>query len=414
MSAVEKMKAYAPYLKRLDEEAPLMRRLLASWADVGSGSRNIPGLDAMLSHLRGAFAVPGGEMNVVPLAPQELLQPDGSIIQMPLGKALTIVKRPEAPLRVLLSIHYDTVYDSDHPFRKYELLDADTMRGPGVADAKGGLVVLLKALEALEQTPWAANLGWEVILVPDEEIGSPGSGPLLIRAAARAHLGLIFEPSRSDGTLVNSRKGSGVYSVFAKGKAAHAGRNPQEGRNAIDALAYFIVELHGLVEEQSGVVLNVAHVQGGGPANVVPDKAFCRFNFRTETPGDQERVDSDLAALMETIGRTREVSMKIHIDSLRPPKVLDERTVKLMDLMTDCGEELGIPIRWGSSGGASDGNILGAAGLPTLDSLGVRGGNLHSSEEYVRLDSLEERAKLTGLFLMKLASGEIEWPRRKD
>lgn len=386
-----------------------MRHLLASWVDVGSGSRNIPGLDTMLAHLVGAFGILEGDMTIVPLQPQELLQPDGSLTSVPLGKALSVRKRPGASLRVLLNIHYDTVYDSDHPFQKHDFLDENTMRGPGIADAKGGLVILLKSLETLEHSPWAENLGWEVLLGPDEEVGSPGSTPLLIQAAERNHLGLIFEPSRSDGTLVNSRKGSGVYSVLARGKAAHAGRNPQEGRNAVDALAYLIVELHGLLGHREGVVLNVAHVFGGGPANVVPDTAFCRFNVRTETPDDQQQVDADLVVAAETISRERGVSLELHRDSLRPPKPLDNRTVELMSLIADCGEELGIPIQWGPSGGASDGNILGAAGLPTLDSLGVRGGNLHSNEEYALLDSLVERAKLTALFLMKLASGDIQW-----
>ncbi len=391
-----------------------MERLLKSWVEVGSGSRNLPGLEKMLSMLCEAFTVLEAKMEIVPLQPQELLQPDGSLVSIPLGRALSVSKRPNAPLRVLLSIHYDTVYDADHPFRTWEILGENTMRGPGAADAKGGLLVLLKSLEALEQTPWAANLGWEVILGPDEEVGSSGSAPLLVKASARNHLGLIFEPSRSDGTLVSARKGSGVYSLLARGKAAHAGRNPHEGRNAIDAVAYFIVELHNLLEQRRGVVLNVAHVQGGGPANVVPDLTFCRFNVRTETPEDRQRVDSDIVLAAETIGRERGVSMELHRDSQRPPKVLDGRTVKLMDLMTGCGKELGMPMQWGSSGGASDGNILAAAGLPTLDSLGVRGGNLHSSEEYVMLDSLVERAKLTSLFLMKLASGEIRWPPGVD
>lgn len=411
---MENMVSYTPYLRRLDDEGHLMEQLLKSWVEVGSGSRNLPGLEKMLSMLCEAFTALEARMEIVPLQPQDLVQPDGSLISMPLGRALCVSKRPHAPLRVLLSIHYDTVYGTDHPFRTCELLDANTMRGPGTADAKGGLVVLLKSLEALESTPWAEHLGWEVILGPDEEVGSPGSSSLLADASGRAHLGLIFEPSRSDGTLVGSRKGSGVYSILARGKSAHAGRNPQDGRNAIDALAYFIVELHTLLERRAGVVLNVAHVQGGGPANVVPDLAFCRLNVRTETPEDQQRVDSDIAFTAENIGRERGISMDLHRDSQRPPKALDDRTVKLMDLMTGCGNDLGIPMQWGSSGGASDGNILAAAGLPTLDSLGVRGGNLHSSEEYVLLDSLVERTKLTALFLMKLASGEIGWPPGTD
>lgn len=387
-----------------------MRDVLETWANVNSGSRNIAGLARMHAVLRTAFEPLGGEMTTLPLPRQMLWNADGQTAEMPLGEALRIRKRPDAHIRVFLGIHYDTVYPEDHPFQTAVRVDDGRLHGPGVADAKGGLLVLLTALEAFERSPWADALGWEVLLNPDEEIGSPGSRPLFFEAAARNDLALLFEPAAFDGSLVSSRKGSAVYSAIIRGRAAHAGRNPKEGRNAILALADLIVELDAIQAERPGIIINVAQVNGGGPANVVPDLAFCKFNVRTDTLDAQRHVEQHLSDIVANINQREGIALKLHEDTKRPPKELDDRSLQLFRLVADCGHDLGIELQWRPSGGASDGNFLAAAGLPTVDSLGVRGGGLHSREEYVDLDSLTERAGLTALLLMKLASGDVSWP----
>ena len=151
-------------------------------------------------------------------------------------------------------------------------------RGPGVIDAKGGLVVLLTAIDAVERSDLAGNLGWELFLNTDEEIGSPGSAAFFAEAAKRNHLALLFEPAMPDGALVSERKGSGNFSLVVRGRAAHAGRDFSAGRNAIVAAADFAVAVHRLNGTIPEVTLNVARIDGGGPANVVPDLAVCRLN----------------------------------------------------------------------------------------------------------------------------------------
>jgi glutamate carboxypeptidase len=251
-------------------------------------------------------------------------------------------------------------------------------------------------------------VGWEVLINPDEEIGSPGSAPLLIQAAKRNHLGLVFEPSLPDGNLVGARKGSGNFTVIARGKAAHAGRSPQLGRNAIDALARFIVGLESLDDAGGAITTNVGYVHGGGPVNVVPDLAECRFNVRVTTPDDQRAFEDGRKRLAEEINRIEGISLELHGRFTRPPKPLDAKTLKLLEQVAACGRDLGLSLQWRPTGGACDGNNLAAAGLTTIDSLGVTGGDIHSSDEYILLDSLAERAKLTALLLMKLAAGEIQ------
>jgi glutamate carboxypeptidase len=402
------MTDYFPHLQWIDSQKSRMIGLLTQWADVNSGTHNLPGLHEMLTLLEQEFRILGGEAESVELEPQQLEDSSGGVENRPLGRALLIRKRPSASLRIFLGCHTDTVYPEDHPFQKSSRIDNNKLQGPGVTDAKGGLVVMLVALEAFERSPWAEELGWEILINPDEEIGSPGSAPLLVQAAKRNHLGLVFEPSLPDGNLVGARKGSGNFAVTVRGMAAHAGRDPHLGRNAIVAMARFIVGLASLPDPGGAITTNVGYVEGGGPVNVVPDLAICRFNVRVATQDDKRSFEQGLMRLAEEINRIDGISLEIRGGFTRPPKPLDEKTLNLLEQIAACGPDLGLSLQWPPSGGACDGNNLAAAGLTTVDSLGVTGGNIHSSDEYILLDSLVERAKLAALLLMKLGAGEIQ------
>lgn len=403
------MTDYSPYLAWLDSQHEQMCELVEAWANINSWSRNVTGLEAMLSVLTREFETLGGESETVDVSLEPIHTVEGDESVAGRGKALQIRKRSTAAVRVFLSCHMDTVYAPDHPFQKAERMDANTLRGPGVTDAKGGLVVMLHALKAFERSPWADNLGWEVLISPDEEIGSPGSAQLLETAAERNHIGLVFEPCFTSGDLVGDRKGSGLFTAVIRGKAAHAGREPHLGRNAISALAWFIIVLNAFASTRSGLTVNVGFVEGGGAANVVPDRAKCHFNVRVKTVDDQLLVEDFLTRITEGIEVIEGISLELTGGFTRPPKPLDAKTQVLFQHIIDCGRSLGLSLEMHTSGGACDGNNLAAAGLPTVDSLGPRGGEIHSSREHLHLDSLVERAKLTALLLMKLGSGEIEY-----
>jgi glutamate carboxypeptidase len=318
----------------------------------------------------------------------------------------------------------DTVYGEDSPFQSVRVMDEGRINGPGVADAKGGLVVMLVALECLERFLGGSgsaarhpSLGWEVLINPDEEIGSPGSKPLLLEAAARNNLGLLFEPALPDGSLVSERKGSGNFTVVVRGKAAHAGRNPQDGRSAIIAAAQLVLALQQLAapgtpaRHLAGVTINVGAIEGGGAVNMVPDLAILRTNVRVPTGGGvaAQTVEEEIRKLAASFQRDG-ISIAVHggiTSPPTPPASPSSPTASLMQQITRCGAELGLKLAWHPTGGACDGNRLAAAGLPCVDSLGVRGGEIHSPGEFLWVESLAERAKLVGLLLMKLASGEI-------
>ncbi|MHB8764643.1 MAG: hydrolase [Deferrisomatales bacterium] len=400
--------AFAPYLELPRREAARYAELVARWAGVCSWSHHLEGLGEQLELLAEAFSPLGGEAERVELPPCPPEDPFSDPAPAPLGRALVLRKRPEAPVRVLLTAHLDTVFPPDHPFRAVGR-EGDRLRGPGVADCKGGIAVLLGALEALEQSPWAEGVGWEVVLNPDEEIGSPGSAAVLARAAARSHLGLVFEPCLPDGSVVGARKGSGRFTAVVRGRAAHAGRNPEQGRNAVHALADLIVAWKAADGRGDGITVNVAQVEGGGAVNIVPDFALFRANLRASTAADQALLAAHLARAAREVGRDG-IAVEVHGGFGRPPREVDGRSRSLYAALAAGGRSLGLDLAVGASGGASDGNLLAARGLPTLDGLGPRGGGLHTDEEFLVVPSLAERARLAARFLMGLGAGEIEVP----
>jgi glutamate carboxypeptidase len=408
------MHDYSPHLAWIDTLHEQMCQQVIDWCNINSGTGNLPGIAAMADVLRKEFGILGGAFEEVPVPPPESIDSRGRPTQLPLGPALRFTKRHPAnptssesghrPLRVLLNIHRDTVYGIDHPFQTCTRLDAHTVRGPGVIDAKGGLVVMLAALRAFERSGFADRIGWEVLINSDEEIGSPGSAGLLARTARENDVGLLFEPALPDGSLVSRRRGTGNFTVVLRGRSAHAGRDFERGRSAVVALAEMVVQLHALNGALPGITVNVGRVEGGGAVNVVPDLAIARVNVRTTVPDDEAKVIGELRRIVAAAGAKDGISAELHGGITSPPKLPDDRTRRLMEMVESCGRDLGLPIDWRDSGGASDGNKLAAAGLPNIDTLGPRGGNIHSPEEFLLLDSLVERAKLTALLLMKLAS----------
>ena len=394
-------------LQWIDGQRQWMLDTLRDWAETNSCTHNPDGLAEMERKLSQAFASLAGTEQRIELESARVVNSRGDVVPQPLGRALLFTKRPNAPLRVLLNIHYDTVYPPTGSFQRTVLLDPHTLRGPGVADAKGGILVMLTALAALERSEFADRIGWEVLLNPDEEIGSPGSAGLLAEAAKRNHLGLVYEPALPDGMLVGARKGSGIYTAVVHGKAAHAGRNFEDGRSAILALAELIRLLEEDAARHPGIVINCGQIEGGGALNVVPDLAIGRFNVRAGNNDDRDFIDHQFRVHARGVERRDGIRIDLTGGFHSPPKPLDDRSARLMNAIIDTGQHLGLSLVHRPSGGTCDGNKLAAAGLPVVDSLGPVGGELHSEREYVLVPTLTERAKLSALLLLRLATGEL-------
>jgi glutamate carboxypeptidase len=268
---------------------------------------------------------------------------------------------------------------------------------------------MLAALEAFEANcPQRDQLGWEIYFNPDEEIGSPGSATFLREVANRHSVALLFEPALADGAIVSSRKGSGNFTAIVRGKAAHSGRDFHAGRSATVALAELIVRVDALNKELAGsdVTINCGRVEGGGAVNVVPDLAIARFNVRVTEQADVPRVEEALKRIGREVEAARDgIRIAWHGSFASPPKEFDERSRRLFEIIRGCGRSIGIEIEAKPSGGASDGNKLAAAGVAVIDSMGPVGGEIHSEREFVRVETIAQRAKLTALVLEKLAAG---------
>ena len=308
-------------------------------------------------------------------------------------------------MQLLFTGHMDTVFAADHAFQDVFWREEGVLGGPGVADMKGGLAVLLAALKAVETSPVSEGLGYEIVINSDEEVGSPGSAPLIAAAAKGKKAALTYEPSAlPDGTLAGARPGSGNFSLVVTGRSAHAGRNPEEGRNALLAAAELALILER--SKAGGLSVNPARIDGGGPNNVVPDHAVLRINMRPQTQADQDRAQSALEDAVASVAAARDVRINLHGGWGRPPKPLDSKAEKLFALVRDCGADLGQSIGWRDSGGVCDGNNIAACGVPVVDTMGVRGGAIHSDAEYLIAESLVERSQLSALTILRLARGE--------
>jgi len=379
-----------------------MRAQVERWAAVNSGTGNPAGLAEMAGLLADAFSALPGEIALRDPAPVDAVAADGRRVPLRHGRNLHLAVRPEAPVQVLLTGHMDTVFGIDHPFQALTLLDERTLNGPGVADMKGGLAIMLAALAAVETHPLAPCLGYEVVINSDEETGSAGSAPLIARAARGKVAALTYEPSAlPDGTLAGARPGSGNFSLIVTGRSAHAGRNPQDGRNAVLAAADLALRLARLAGP--GLSVNPARIDGGGPNNVVPDHAVLRVNMRPLTSDDEMRARAHLDAAVAAVAAGHDVAIHVHGGFGRPPKPIDPAAGRLLALVRDCGAELGLDIGWKDTGGVCDGNNIAACGVPVVDTMGARGGAIHSPDEYLILDSLAERARLSALVLLRLA-----------
>lgn len=400
---------YQPHLDWIAAQVPAQRDELLRLSNINSGSYNAAGVNRVAERVEQLFAPLGATAQRIELPAHRVTSDRGDAVAHPVGRALRLRQRPDAPLHVFLAGHLDTVFDADHPFQAARVVDDDTLNGPGVADLKGGLLVMRLALSALERSPWKSRIGWEVLFNPDEEIGSEGSAPLFNEGAARNAFGLVFEPSFPDGNLAGARKGNGNFDVIVRGRAAHAGREPHLGRNAIRAAADCVAAIDQLNGRREGVTLNVGYVHGGGATNIVPDLCVVKFNVRTAVPADERWVRTELERILAAAGQREGFQLELRGTFTRTPKVMTPAIERLAGLIADCGRRLDLALEFKPTGGCCDGNNLAAAGLPNIDNLGVVGGEIHSAREFMRVSSIGERAQLSALLLLRLASGELAW-----
>ncbi|ASQ46079.1 hydrolase [Legionella clemsonensis] len=395
-------------LSYLYAEEKHMVEQLHQFCAINSGTENLPGLAVMSEVLEAAFTPLADDIQRYSPPMITTINMKGESISQRCGDILFIRKRPQLKRRILLCGHMDTVFAAANPFQHLTYINKNHLNGPGVADMKGGLIIILHALTAFEKLGIANQLGWDVVINADEEIGSPASSTFFDEIAMNYQAALLYEPAMDpEGTLAKNRRGSGKLTLIATGKTAHAGRSFYKGRNAISYLAEAIVAIHALNGLREDVTVNVGKIAGGEALNVVPDKAVAKLDIRIAKPEDEQWVRNQLNTIITKLKR-EDYSITIQGSFGRPVKRICPATEKLFSRIQQVGRLLNLVINWEDSGGCCDGNNLAHHGLAVIDTLGVRGGNIHSPDEYILLDSLIERTALSALLLQNLAQGGLE------
>ncbi|HEY5905141.1 MAG TPA: M20 family metallopeptidase [Actinomycetota bacterium] len=298
---------------------------------------------------------------------------------------------------VLLVGHMDTVFDegtvAERPFR----IEGDLARGPGVSDMKGGLLTGFHAVDVLQDAGFDGFGRVTYVCNPDEEIGSPMSGPV-IRELAPAHdAAFVLEGARANGDIVSARKGITDYSIEFVGRAAHAGVEPEKGANAVLAAANATVAMQALNGRWPGVTVNVGVARGGTRTNVVPERCMLQVDLRSPELGSLEEAEAEIARLCTDHGVSG-VTVRVDGDGWHRPMEKRKGGARLAALAIDLASELGFELRDAATGGASDANTTSAAGTPTIDGLGPVGGDDHAPAEWLDLTSVVPRvALLAGL-----------------
>lgn len=264
---------------------------------------------------------------------------------------------------------------------------------------KGGLTQAIWAVRALKELNLLGDRQIRFFCNADEELGSPSSRPLIEQIAPGYQTVLVPEPATASGALKTGRKGTGRFYVHIKGRAAHAGNNPEDGISAIQEMSYQIQYLHSLNAPENGTTVNVGVACGGSKINVVAEEANLSIDVRVTRLDEAERIHK---AIYDSVAVMAGIQLTVSGGMVRPPMERSEASGKLMDKAKEAASALGFEIGEASVGGGSDGNFTAALGIPTLDGLGSTGAGPHAEHEHIVLDDLVKRSALLAELIVRL------------
>jgi glutamate carboxypeptidase len=309
--------------------------------------------------------------------------------------------------RVLLIGHIDTVFPEGEaqrrPFALSQQNGSRIATGPGVLDMKSGVLIGMYGLHILIAAQQAHYQQVTFVCNSDEEIGSPSSKPLIQQLARQADAVIVLEPGRAKDTVVSSRRSSGKYRVEARGVSAHAGVEPQRGRNAILELSYQVQKMQALNGTVPGTTLSVGVIHGGERINVVPDYAYFDMDVRASDTAGIQAIEAAMKRVT-TLHVLQGTQITVSGSMISHPFERNQRNAHLVRLAQEAGSELDLKIEDVGSGGASDANNTSELGVPTIDGLGAGGGLAHNPGEFIELDYLPTRIALLAGLVQKISS----------
>ncbi|MFM1896324.1 MAG: hypothetical protein RLZZ385_1398 [Pseudomonadota bacterium] len=377
--------------------------LLEQLTNINSGSLNKAGVAAVGEILSRELASLGFSISTLPGGLVSMPHCPGSDPGLDVADHVLATRSGSGP-GLLLMGHMDTVFPPGSAFQRFER-EGELLRGPGVFDMKGGLVVMLYALKALQAQGLLDDRAITVLLNSDEEVGSLSSRPYLEEEARRHDYGLVFEGSVNN-NQIRQRKGLGQVRLVVNGRASHAGSAHQDGRSAVRELAYKIIEMENMTDYEAGLTVNVGLISGGEARNMVPPCAEASVDLRYPQPSQGLAAEArfrEIAANHYAFpGSSAEIHSEIWVNLHRPPKIPTPESDYLLQRTVALGRLLGEQIGISDSGGGTDGSLTQAVGLPTLDSLGLIGEGGHSEREVVHVDSFVQTTRRAAVLVHRL------------
>ncbi|HEU4670080.1 MAG TPA: glutamate carboxypeptidase [Dyella sp.] len=396
-SAARAAEADVPLRAAAGAEEPAVIATLHDLVSIESGSTDRAGLDRIAVYLSQRLVRLGARVDRVPVA--------GGGTAMVRG-----VFEGKGRLRVMLIAHMDTVYDrgilASEPYHR----DGNRLFGPGIADDKGGIAVILHALALLRERGWSDYARVTVLFNPDEEIGSSGSGETIAQLGADNDVVLSYEPSAAkavagaEGVLL-SAAGTGEVTMAVRGRAAHAGAAPEQGRNALLELAYQLVQTRDVAAGVKGAQLNWTTASAGAARNQIPQTAEAGGDVRMTEPDAGDRLRKALQAKVGAAQLVPDTTTTVTMRPLRPMYVAGAKGRALADRARDIYAELDGRrlLMHPTTNGGTDAGFAGRSGHPAvLEGLGLAGWGYHASREYIEIDSIAPRLYLTARMLIEL------------
>ncbi len=299
---------------------------------------------------------------------------------------------------IFLLGHTDTVHPRQSKLKNPTRIENDKFFGCGIFDMKANVVVLLEVLKALKKNGLATKHSITILLSCDEEVGSHTGRELVEREAKSAEFCLVFEPS-ANGKCKTGRKGTGNFTLKTYGKPAHAGLEPEKGASAILEISKQIIEIHKFNDLEQGTTANVCVIKGGTATNVIPENSSCEIDVRFSQMSEAERIENELKSLKSF---DEQVKLEVLGEINRPPMERTDAVVELYQKAETIAESIGYKLGETQVGGASDGNFVGAIGVPVLDGLGIKGDNAHRLDEFIYVSDISKRATLLAKLLLEL------------
>jgi glutamate carboxypeptidase len=364
---------------------------------IESGSANFTGLTKVADYAQERLKALGAKTERIKTSDSERFMVKGEFS----GKG---------KLKAMLIAHMDTVYPEGILASQPYKLDGNRLYGPGIADDKGGIAVILHSLGMLKSLGWNDYAKITVLFNPDEEIGSGGSGALIQALAAEHDVVLSYEPTAAkfmakvEGVLL-AAAGTATAKMEVKGRASHAGAAPDEGRNALIELSHQMLATQDIAKNIPGAQLNWTYAQGGTVRNQIPAQAMATADVRLLKPDAADKLKAALEAKTKESQRVPDTHVHVSLDVGRPPYVAGERGMALAQKARAIYAELdGRPLFFHpvTGGGTDAGFASGSGKAAVLESLGLAGWGFHAKDEYIEIDSIVPRLYLTSRLLQEL------------